>query len=276
VRCAVGIQAAAASRKSDPSTKQRIVLRIGIRIGDVVGEADDILGDAVNVASRIEPLAEPGGICLSRTVYEQVRNKLPYGIEKMGARELKNVEVPVELYRVVVTAESTLPYPSDEDSAILRLAVLPFASMSPEASDAYFADGLTDELITQASRNPSLRVVSRTSVLRYKAAPKPLREVAQELGGPARPRGQRPYGGHQVRITVKLVDTGSEESLWSSRYDRPFDDIFAIQDDIAGKVAAAISDHLLQRRSGGTIALPPTPPDTQERGRTPVSCMAGN
>jgi adenylate cyclase len=264
VRCAVGIQAAVAGRNADPSTKERIVLRIGIHVGDVVREADDILGDAVNVASRIEPLAEPGGICLSGTVFEQVRNKLPFAIEKMGARELKNVELPVELYRVVVTPDGARPYPTGADSSTLRLAVLPFASMSPDANDAYFADGLTDELITQTSRIPSLRVVSRTSVLRYKTAPKPLREVAQELGVRLALEGSVRKAGGQVRITVKLVDTGSEESLWSSRYDRPLDDIFAIQDDIAGKVAEAISDHLVRRRSGATISLPPTTPDTQD------------
>jgi adenylate cyclase len=265
VRCAVEIQEAVAERNARPSSKERIVLRVGIHVGDVVGEGDDIVGDAVNVASRIEPLAEPGGVCVSGSVFDQVRNKLPLPIERVGSRELKNVEFPVEIYRVVLSGGASPPRTARADlDPTLRLAVLPFASMSPDAGDDYFADGLTDELITQTSRIPKLRVVARTSVLRYKGSPKSLREVAQELGVRLALEGSVRKAGNQVRITVKLVDTSTEEQLWSSRYDRPLDDIFAIQDDIAGQVASSISEHLSRRQVPTTPTFVHGAPDTED------------
>jgi adenylate cyclase len=263
VRCAVAIQEAVARRNALPSLNERIALRIGIHLGDVVGDGDDILGDAVNVASRIEPLAEPGGICFSGSVYDQVRNKLPFPIEPVGPRELKNVEFPVEIYRVALGGAKPRPTGSDP-GANLRLAVLPLASMSPDSNDDYFADGLTDELISQTSRIPSLRVIARTSVLRYKGASKSLREVGQDLGARLALEGTVRKAGNQVRITVQLVDTGSEVPLWSSRYDRPLDDIFAIQDDIAGQVAKSISEHVSRRHGGPTATFVPGAPDTQD------------
>ncbi len=248
VRCAVEIQEAVARRNKHRSSKDAILLRIGIHVGDVIGDGDDIVGDAVNVASRIEPLAEPGGICVSGSVFDQVRNKVPLPLEPVGARELRNVEFPVEIYRVVFSEGSTRTRaPTSAADPNLRLAVLPFASMSPDANDDYFADGLTDELITQTSRIPTLRVMARTSVLQYKGSSKSLRDVGRDLGVRLALEGSVRKSGNQVRITVKLLDTRSEESLWSSRYDRPLDDIFAIQDDIAGQVAMAISEHVTGR-----------------------------
>jgi len=265
VRCAVKIQETVAQRNALPSSKEPIVLRVGIHVGDVVEEGDDIVGDAVNVASRIEPLAEPGGICVSGSVFDQVRNKLSLPIEKVGSRELKNVEFPVDIYRVVLGGDTTRPRPpASETTSNLRLAVLPFASMSPDANDEYFADGLTDELITQASRIPSLRVVARTSVLRYKDSSKSLRDVAQDLGVRLALEGSVRKAGNRVRITVKLVDTSSEEHLWSSTYDRPLDDIFAIQDDISGQIATSISAHISRHRGGPSPPLAPAAPDTQD------------
>jgi adenylate cyclase len=265
VRCAVEIQAAIGRRNAHPSSTQPIVLRVGIHVGDVVGEGNDIVGDAVNVASRIEPLAEPGGICVSGSVFDQVRNKLPWPLERVGARELKNVEFPVEIYRVLTAHVGNPPRVGrGELASSLRLAVLPFASMSPDRNDDYFADGLTDELITQTSKIADLRVVSRTSVLRYKSSSKTIREVAQELGVRWALEGSVRKSGNLVRITVKLLDTGSEEALWSSAYDRPLNDIFAIQDDIAGQIATSISQHFARRREGASPAYLPGAADTAD------------
>jgi TolB-like protein/class 3 adenylate cyclase len=265
VRCALEIQEAVARRNSLEGSKGRIVLRIGIHVGDVVEEGDDIVGDAVNVASRIEPLAEPGGICVSGPVFDQVRNKLRSPLEKLGSRTLKNVEFPVDIYRVVLSQDTARPRPiGAESSSNLRLAVLPFASMSPDANDAYFADGLTDELITQTSRIPNLRVVARTSVLRYKDSSKSLRDVAQDLGVGVALEGTVRKVGNRVRITVQLVDTRTEEHLWSSRYDRPLDDIFAIQDDIAGQIALSVSRHVSGDPRGAPASFVPGSPDTED------------
>ena len=245
VRCAVAIQEAVAERNSLPSSKERIDLRIGIHLGDVVEEGGDILGDAVNVASRIEPLAEPGGICISSSVFDQVRNKVTVPLTQLGPRDLKNVEFPVEIYRVGRASDAAVRGQVGQVSgANVRFAVLPFANMSPDANDEYFADGLTDELITQVSKIPNLRVIARTSVLQYKGSTKSLRDVARELGVKLALEGSVRKSGSQLRVTVKLVDTSSEEQLWSSRYDRPLTDIFAIQDEIAGQIATSISAHL--------------------------------
>jgi len=265
VRCAIEIQEAVTRRNSLPASKERIVLRIGIHVGDVVGEGNDIVGDAVNVASRIEPLAEPGGICVSGSVFDQVRNKLRLPIEKVGSRTLKNVEFPVDIYRIVLWADAAQPRPASEAAGLnLRLAVLPFANLSPDANDDYFADGLTDELITRSAKIPNVRVIARTSILRYKGSSKSLRDVGQDLGVRLALEGSVRKAGNRVRVTAQLVDTNSEEHLWSSRYERPLDDIFAIQDDIAGQIATQVSIHL----SGGD-RKPPTvivhkSPDTQD------------
>jgi len=265
VRCAVKIQEALARRNALPSSKVDIVLRIGIHVGDVVGEGDDIVGDAVNVASRIEPLAEPGGISISSSVYDQVRNKLRLPIEKVGSRTLKNVELPVDVYRVVLGADPLRPRaPTEEASASLRFAVLPFANLSPDASDEYFADGLTDELITRSSKIPNLRVIARTSILRYKGSSKSLRDVGQDLGVRLALEGSVRKSGNRVRITAQLVDTTSEEPLWSSRFERPLDDIFAIQDEIAGQIANQVSIHLSGERGKQTAVVVHETPDTQD------------
>jgi adenylate cyclase len=265
VRCAVEIQGAVARRNALPTSKERIVLRVGVHVGDVVEEGDDIVGDAVNVASRIEPLAEPGGICVSGSVFEQVRNKLDLPLEKVGARVLKNVEFPVDLYRVVLPGDVARPSPPvAETSPNLRLAVLPLANMSLDSSDEYFADGLTDELISRASQIPSIRVIARTSARRYKGSSKSIRDIGQELGVGVALEGSVRKAGNRVRITVQLVDTRSEEHLWSSRYDRPLDDIFAIQDDIAGQIATSISVHVSGRRGEARPSTVRSSPDTQD------------
>jgi adenylate cyclase len=255
VRCAIAIQQAAAARNAQGGADPAIVLRIGIHVGDVVQEGGDIVGDAVNVASRIEPIAEPGGICVSGSVFEQVRNKVGLPLEKLGSRALKNVEEPVELYRVRLAAgPPPAALPRRETESSLRLAILPLANLSPEPSDEYFADGLTEELISQVGRIPSVRVIARTSVLRYKGSSKSIREVAQDLAVGLALEGSVRKAGNQLRITVQLVDARSEEPLWSSRYDRPLDDIFSIQDDIASRVAQSISGHLLSK--GVTTVVP--------------------
>ncbi|MGC2290109.1 MAG: adenylate/guanylate cyclase domain-containing protein [Thermoplasmata archaeon] len=264
VRCAVAIQQTVADRNRLPDRKERIDLRIGIHLGDVVEEGGDILGDAVNVASRIEPLALPGGVCVSGSIFEQVRNKVSVPLEKLGPRELKNVELPMDIYRVVTSTETpAASSPSTDPKSSLRVAVLPFANVSPDAADEYFADGLTDELISQLSRIPTLRVIARSSVHRYKANPKSTREVAQDLGVRLVLEGSVRKAGNRLRITAQLVDPKSEEQLWSSQYDRPLDDIFSIQEDIAGRIATAISGHLSSL--GVTTVLPfvRAAPDTQ-------------
>ncbi len=265
VRCAVEIQESVARRNARPEATEPIVLRIGIHVGDVVQEGTDIVGDAVNVASRIEPLAEPGGICLSATVFDQVQNKLRVPLEKLGPRRLKHVEHPVDVYRVVLSGAPSRPAPTDPGtSPNLRFAVLPFTSRGPETGDDYLADGLTDELISHVARLPSVRVIARTSVLRYKGSSRSVREIGQELNVQLALEGSVLRAGEKLRITAQLVDAATDESLWSARFDRPLGDIFAIQDEIASHIATAISGHL--SRSGVTTLVPfvRAPADTRD------------
>ena len=265
VRCAVEIQESVARRNARPGVTDPIVLRIGIHVGDVVPEGTDIVGDAVNVASRIEPLAEPGGICLSATVFEQVQNKLRVPLEKLGPRRLKHVDHPVDVYRVVLSGAPSRPPAADaEPGANVRFAVLPFTSRGPESGDDYLADGLTDELISHVARLPTVRVIARTSVLRYKGSSRSVREIGEELNVQLALEGSVLRAGEKVRVTAQLVDAATEESLWSARFDRPLGDIFAIQDEIASHIATAISGHL--SRAGVTTLVPfvRTPADTQD------------
>jgi len=265
VRCAVKIQSEIAERNALPSSTERIDLRIGIHVGDVVEDGSDIVGDAVNVASRLEPLADAGGICVSGAVFEQVRNKVPLPLERVGPRHLKNVEHPVEIYRVVVAVGAPRSgAPAAEDPSTVRLAVLPFANLSPSPDDEFFADGLTDELISHVARLPSLRVIARTSVLRYKGSLKSIREVAQDLGVGFALEGSVRRAGRQVRITTQLIDASTEEEVWSSRYDRPLDDIFTIQDDIAGQIAGAVSGHLTKLGVTTVVPFVRAPPETAD------------
>jgi adenylate cyclase len=262
VRCAAAIQEAVAARNADTASETPIQLRVGIHVGDVVEEGSDIVGDAVNVASRIEPLAEPGGVLVSSAVFEQVRGKVPFALERVGARRLKNVESPLELYRVAVRRSGAPARPPSDSGAPLRLAVLPFANLSPATDDDYFADGLTDEMISQVGRIPGLRVIARTSVWQYKGSPKSIREVGNDLGVSLALEGSVRKAGDRVRVTVQLVDTMTEEPSWSSRYDRPFDDIFRIQDEIAVQVASSVSGHLARQGGLAPSTFARSNPDT--------------
>jgi adenylate cyclase len=265
VRCAVEIQESVARRNAQTAAGARMLLRIGIHVGDVVVEGDDIVGDAVNVASRIEPLAEPGGICLTGAVFDQVANKLHLPLERLGPRPLKNIEQPVEVYRVVLSGAALPAAGSSEgEAASVRFAVLPFANRSADANDAYLADGMTDELISHVSKLPSVRVIARTSVLRFKDSARSVREIGQELGVRLALEGSVRKSGDRVRITAQLIDTGSEESVWSGRFDRPLGDLFAIQEEIAGDIATAVAGEL--SRSGVATLVPyvRTPQDTRD------------
>ena len=263
VRCAVEIQEAVSRRNAEIGTTERIQLRIGIHVGDVVEEGSDIVGDAVNVASRVEPLAEPGGICLSETVFAQVRNHLRVPLEAIGLRTLKNVEHPMVIYRVVLSGEARLGLaPETDDGSRLRFAVLPFANRSSEPKDDYLADGLTDELISHVAKLPSVRVIARTSVLRYKGTERSAREIGSELGVRLLLEGSVRKSADRLRISVQLIDARTDETLWSTRFDRPIVDVFAIQDEIAEEVAREVGGEL--SRSGVTTLVPyvRAPPDT--------------
>lgn len=253
VSCAVDLQRHIQERNArQPPPELRV--RIGIHLGDIEEAGPDILGDAVNIASRIEPLAEPGGICLSSQVYDQVHNKVSVRLEKLGPQNLKGVRESVGVYRVVLprTGEEALPAGSFSH----RLAVLPLTNMSPDPNDEYFADGLTEEIISAVSKVPALGVISRTSVMRYKSQTKPMAEIGHELGASSVLEGSVRKVGNRVRIAVQLIDAVADRHLWAENYERSLDDIFAIQSEIAQQVAKALEIRLLDPEKGQITKAP--------------------
>lgn len=244
VRCAYDIQRAIREFNVPLPQDRRVHLRVGIHLGDVVENQGDISGDAVNIASRIEPLAEDGGVCLSRPVYDQVQNKFELRLASLGPKQLKNVGAPVEVFKM------TMPWDEARgaEPALLdkkRIAVLPFTNMSPDPSDEYFSDGMTEELITSLSGVNGLSVIARTSVMKYKGAQKGASQVANELNVGTLVEGSVRKAGNKVRITVQLIDAKTESHAWAKNYDKQLDDIFAIQSDVAKQVADVLQVRLL-------------------------------
>ena len=244
VRCAYDIQRVTRDFNISSSEERRIRLRIGIHLGDVVESQGDISGDAVNVASRIEPLAEEGGVCLTRQVYDQVLNKFELALESLGPKSLKSVSVPIDVYKVVMPWEAeraVLPAELDKK----RVAVLPFANMSPDPNDEYFADGLTEEIITSLSGVKELTVIARTSVMKYRASPKGVSDIGRELKVAALIEGSVRKAGNRVRITAQLIDARTEGHIWAQNYDKQLDDIFDVQSEIAERVAKELRVQLI-------------------------------
>jgi adenylate cyclase len=248
--CALEIQQTLHTDESTVAEGKRVRIRIGIHIGDVVEERGDVLGDSVNVASRIEPLAEPGGIAISQQVFDQIQNKIDLPIVKLPLAKLKNIRVPTTVYRIMEPWEG-----SGDTSAVLvgrdrhNLAVLPLANISPDPNDSYFADGLTEELISVLSQVRGLSVIARTSVEQYKQAPKPIAQVGAELGVDSVLEGSVRKAGNRIRITLQLVDVPTQRHIWSSSYDREVDDVFAVQTDVAARTAEVFQLELAKSKT---------------------------
>ena len=237
VQCGIDIVQRLRDRNSKPGTDP-IQVRIGIHLGDVEPRGDDIFGDSVNIAARIEPLAEPGGICISEPVFGQVHNKIPCRLEAMGPQRLKHVHTPMEVYRIIIPEPAGAAPPGRPGPT--GLAVLPFANISPDPNDAYFAEGLTEELISVLSQLRSLRVIARTSVTPYRGTSKGVSDIGKELGVSSILEGSVRKAGNRLRITVQLIDVASQGHVWANNYDRELVDVFAIQAEIAREVAEAL------------------------------------
>jgi adenylate cyclase len=246
--CAVELQKTL--HEYNQSAKDTLLVRVGVHVGDVIHREGDVYGDAVNIASRIEPLASGGGICVSEQVYDQVRNKIPYKLIKLQPKELKNVKFPIDAYKLELPWERGEMNPGREHD-IHRLAVLPLANMSADPTDEYFADGMTEELISAVSNISGLSVISRTSVMEYKGKGRKIAEVGDELNVGTVLEGSVRRAGNRLRVTAQLIDVGEDRHLWSEKYDRELDDVFKIQDDIAGKIAQALRVKLVSLQESG-------------------------
>jgi len=238
VECAAAIQRGMAERNSEFPEGQRIVYRIGINLGDVIIDGDDIHGDGVNVAARLEGLAEPGGLCVSGGVYDQVKGKVDIELTDMGPRKVKNIAEPIHAWRWQVDgggARPTLALP-DKPS----IAVLPFANMSGDPEQEYFSDGITEDIITELSHFRWLFVISRNSSFSYRGRAVEARRIAEELGVRYVLEGSVRKAGQRVRVTAQLIDALADHHVWAQRYDRDLDDIFALQDEIATQIVSTV------------------------------------
>jgi adenylate cyclase len=269
VQCAVEVQRALAERNAGTPEDGRIELRIGVNLGDVIAEGGDIYGDGVNVAARLEELAEPGGIALSGSAHDHVMGKVDFAFEDAGEHDLKNIARPVRVYRWsdatadpvpgTAGAEDALPLP-DKPS----IAVLPFVNMSGDAEQEYFSDGITEDIITELARFRSLFVIARNSSFSFKGQAIEAREIARRLGVRYLVEGSVRRAGNRVRITAQLIDAAHDTHLWAERYDRELDDIFAVQDEVTRAIVAAIEPELVSAERARARRKPPSNMDAWE------------
>ena len=240
VRCAVEVQRAMANRNANLPEGRRIEFRIGINVGEIVSDEGDIFGDGVNVAARLEGLSEPGGICVSGRVHEDVQGKVDVSFEDAGEQQLKNISRPVKVFRVRPEKTTVRPAVSLSSRTRPSIAVLPFQNMSGDPEQDYFADGMVDEIITGLSRIKWLSVISRNSSYIYKNKRVAIKEVAEKLGVRYVLEGGVRKSGNRVRITAQLIDAETDAHLWAEQYDRSLEDVFALQDEITMCVVGAI------------------------------------
>src|SRR6201984_1378116 len=287
VRCAVEVQRGMIDREPMVTDERRIRFRVGINLGDVIVEEHDIFGDGVNVAARLEALAEPGGICISRVVRDQVRDRLDFLFEDLGEQQVKNIARPVRVYRVRPERPHPHPPPPQGGGGERRrrgggeevargagggpaeplplpdkpsIAVLPFANMSGDPEQEYFADGMVEEIITALSRIRWLFVIARNSSFTYKGQAVDVKQVGRELGVRYVLEGSVRKAGQRVRITGQLIDATTGAHLWADRFDGSLEDVFELQDKVASSVAGVIEPALQAAETARSAARPTTDP----------------
>jgi adenylate cyclase len=267
VRCAVEVQERMKRRNADVAEDRRIQFRIGINLGDIIFQNNDIFGDGVNIAARLEQLAEIGGICVTTAVYDQVADRLDVTFEDLGEKTLKNISRPIRVFRVALDAPPQAGSANDQQPASRAVvkptvAVLPFANMSGDPEQEFFVDGLTEDILTELSRRHELFVISRNSTFVYKGQSVNIRDVAQKLGAQYIVEGSVRKAGDRLRVTVQLIDTANDSHIWAEKYDRKLDDIFEIQDEITtaivatlpGRVEAAQQDQVARKTPANMAA----------------------
>ncbi len=256
VRCAMEVQNGMVERNAGVPQERRIEFRIGIHLGDVVEESDgDLMGDGVNIASRLEGVAAPGAICLSEDAYRQVKARLDLSVSDLGNTQLKNIAEPIRVYSLRVgTAEAKATANSESATSrlatvpppTLSIAVLPFANMSGDVEQEYFADGISEDIITALSKLPQLFVIARNSSFTFKGKNVHVQEVGRNLGVRYVLEGSVRRSGNRVRITAQLIDAASGGHLWAERFDRDLTDIFAVQDDVTQQIVDALAINLTE------------------------------
>jgi adenylate cyclase len=241
VQCAVAVQAAIATKDAGGTADAPMQFRIGVHVGDVMVDGENLLGDGVNIAARLESLAEPGAIYVSAAARDQVGNKLPLAFDDLGEQQVKNIAQAIRVYR----ARSEAPFPQPAAALPLpakpSIAVLPFQNMSGDPEQEYFADGMVEEIITELSRFRALFVIARNSTFTYKGKAVDVRQVARELGVRYVIEGSIRKAGNRVRVTVQLIEAATGNHLWAERYDRSLEDVFAVQEEVTRSVVASVA-----------------------------------
>src|SRR6516162_4641882 len=245
VRCAVEFQRGMINREPDVHEERRIRFRIGINLGDVIVEEHDIFGDGVNVAARLEALTEPGGICISRMVRDQIRDKLPYPFQDLGEQSVKNIARPVRVYALraeglagglQANVPSGTSHPVPVAAPRLSMVVLPFANLSNGPEQQYFTDGITEDLTTELSRIAGMLVISRNTAFTYRNKAVDTKQIGRELGVRYVLEGSVRRSANQVRINAQLIDAETDAHLWAERFDGDTSDLFALQDEITRRI----------------------------------------
>ena len=246
--CAQAWQDCVASHQAAVDEERRLTFRIGVNLGDVIVEGDDIYGDGVNIAARIESLAEPGGVYLSGDAHRHAKGKLDIGFDDLGDHDLKNVAEPVQVYRVSADHLAAASAPAKPAALPLpdkpSIAVLPFTNMSGDPEQEYFSDGITEDIITELSRIGDLFVIARNSSFSYKGKSLKVQEIGRDLGVAHLVEGSVRKAGNRVRVTAQLVEATTGNHVWAERYDRELDDIFAVQDDVTEQITEALQSRL--------------------------------
>jgi TolB-like protein len=248
VQCAIELQAAFAAANEGYPTEKHIVLRIGINLGDVIVEGEDLYGDGVNVAARLEGLAEPGGIVISDTVQRQIAGKSKAKLEDLGSKTLKNIVDPLQVYRVYANEGSSIPHHPSQHSvgsaAPLSVAVLPFQNMSGDPEQEYFADGMVEDIITALSRFKLLFVIARNSSFIFKGQSVDIKKVGRELGVNYVLEGSVRRSGPRLRITAQLIETSAGKHVWADKYDAEVADLFDVQETVARTIATILDGRI--------------------------------
>ena len=264
-----------AARNSAVPTAERIEFRIGVNLGDVIAEEHDIFGDGVNVAARLEALAEPGGICVSRVVRDQVRDRLDFALEDLGEQSVKNITRPVRVYALRPEGTAGVRTPSVSSTVSgsppvaaprLSIVVLPFTNLSDDREQQYFTDGITEDLTTDLSRISGMFVISRNTALTYRSKPADTKQIGRELGVRYVLEGSVRRSGSQVRVNAQLIDAATDAHLWAERFDHDTGDLFALQNEITSRIASALGIELIAAEA----ARPTEHPDALDcilRGR---------
>jgi adenylate cyclase len=262
VRCAIEVQKGMVERNTDVPQEKRIEFRVGVNLGDVMIEGRDLYGDGVNIAARLEGIAEPGGICISQTVLNHARDKVPFDVEDAGEQTLKNIARPVHVYRIIVDPSRRPAAPRAETPALAlpdkpSVAVLPFTNMSGDPEQEYVSDGVVEDVITALSRYPSLFVIARNSSFTYKGRTVDVRQVGRELGVRYVLEGSVRKAGNRIRVTAQLIEAATSNHVWAERYDRDLADIFAMQDELTEALTTAMAPAIADAELRRAMRKPP-------------------